>query len=300
MKDLKMYMKINEELLENSFNNEIDGLGKLKCVSNDINYWKNLFKYDSSRSNLENFLLYRIAGAFNLYDKGKDDVDILPEVMNHIKDTLLKIPSVKKITIGRNIEGEIKERAIFVELNDGQKFFLESDVANSLMSDVVEVFNKSLIPYLEGVKYSYNLGLETFIKFYDLSPNEKSSYYKPYKYFYYYSLISRFKDIKDLEILEKIKFLEEKAKKIHTLQNMIVVPYNYNSLRGIKLSTYSSKIKIKDDLNLTIKDFEEMLADNDFSDEMFQKRLSSNKGSLNAVSFIYNNLDVLYGSAMNL
>ena len=296
MNDLKKYMKVSEELLENSFNNNFNGIGKLKCISKDINYWKKLFKYDSSRSYLENFLLYRIAGAFNLYNKGEDDADILPQVMVHLKNNLLKISSVEDVILGKDINEYEKERAFLVKTKNGESFYLESDVANSLMTEISNAFRYIFIPYLEGT----NVAEKTYIKEYNLELDEISDYYKPFRYFYYYSLFSRLKESKDEFVLNKIKELEIKATYTHTLKNMIVVPYNYNRPRGFLLNTYSSNKRINDDLELTIKDYKEMLEDESLSDNLLGKRLKSKKSSVNSIKFILDNLDFLYGDALDL
>ena len=87
--------------------------------------------------------------------------------------------------------------------------------------------------------------------------------------------------------------LEKRAQYIHTNANMMLVPYGYNSQRGFKLITYSSHKKINDRLDLTMVDYEEMLADPKLSAELLQKRLNNNRVTKESIEFIVKNKNVI-------
>lgn len=291
--DLKEYLRISNHRIHESLKKE-NGLKKLSFLSNDPDFWYNEFLFDNKRSGLDSFLRYRSAGAFGLYEVGYDDGDIAQPALEFLKQRLTDINEVKSVTIGKNIDSKEKERTFRVELLDGSILYLESDTAMSLMTDLNVYMNK-IIPGLEHVPRGISWPDATYIKMYDLDASRKDGqYFKPFKYYYYHTLLSKLPDQLTLEMDKKcFEKLERRAQYIHTNANMMLVPYGYNSQRGFTLTTYSSHQKINDRLDLTMVDYEEMLADPKLSTELFQKRLKNNKCTKESIEFIVKNKNVV-------
>lgn len=317
MEDLKKDLKIDKEKVSKSLENEnkLRKLEKLrnenKLIINNFKTWEELFTYDENRTSLENFLLCRTAGAFGLYKEGFDDPDSTPKALKYLEDKLKNIDEVDTVEVGKAIHKKEKDRVFKITLKDSAKghpypyqnknkeIYLESDTANSLMTDLGDFIRI----ILKGVKGKDWPEL-TYIKEYDLPKNKNNNFYKPFKYFYWYTLISKLPDmLKDKEgkvCKEKkacLEVLEKRAALIHTLGNVILVPYGYNSPRGYGLATYQSKIAIQDRLDLTIRDFNEMLADKEFGDEQFyerNKKFNKEKTSVDAVRFLMNHQAELF------
>ncbi|GAA4073810.1 hypothetical protein [Amphibacillus indicireducens] len=168
--------------LKESINNH-NRLGKLEVISNDKNYWINLFTYDGNRTALENFMLYRTAAAFNLYKSGFDDADITTPALNNLKDRLLSLPSVKEVKMGKEINE--KDRAFLISLNNGKELYLESDTANSLMEDLGNFLRKIIIKTKEIPK-GLNWAQATYIEKYNLDKSKSNNYYVPFRNYYFY------------------------------------------------------------------------------------------------------------------
>ncbi|WP_344913187.1 hypothetical protein [Amphibacillus indicireducens] len=107
-------------------------------------------------------------------------------------------------------------------------------------------------------------------------------------------MISKFPELLEDEIeLECLRELEKRAQVTHTQNNLMLVPYGYNSARGFRLKTYKSNQKIQDRLDLTIVDLKEMLEDLELGDIVIQKRLNNNKSTLDSVKFLLDNKNIL-------
>jgi len=294
MSDLKKYLLLDEEKLSYSLK-DADKLGKLKFISDDINYWKQLFTYNEERAALENFMLYRTAGEFGLYKKGADDADITTPALNELKKRLCSLSCVEKVKMGKEIDKNEKDRVFLVCLKDGRYIYLESDTANSLMGDLGD-FLRKIIMQIEDIPKGLNWAEATYIKRYNLDENRtNSNYYKPFRNYYFYKLISKLPGVLQDEIaIECYTQLEERARVTHVLKNMILVPYGYNSARGYNLKTYKSNRKIQDRLDLTFVDFEEMMDDTMFRDIEIQKRLRNNKCTIDSVKFLLENKEQVF------
>lgn len=291
--DLKEYLKVSKDRINESLKKE-NGLKKLSFLSNDPDFWYKEFQFDNKRSGIDSFLRYRSAGAFGLYEVGYDDGDIAQPALEFLEQKLIDINEVKRVTIGKNINPEEKERTFRVELLDGSILYLESDTAMSLMTDLNVYMNK-IIPRIENVSRGISWPDATYIKMYDLDASRKdSNYFKPFKYYYYHTLLSKL-PVQLTQEMDKMCFekLERRAQYIHTNANMMLVPYGYNSQRGFKLITYSSHQKINDRLDLTMLDYEEMLADSKLSTELLQKRLKNNKCTKESIQFIVKNKNII-------
>ena len=291
--DLKESLKISKSRIYKSLKKE-NGLSKLSFISDDPEFWYREFQFDNKRSKIDSFLRYRSAGAFGLYEVGYDDGDIAQPALEFLKQRLSDIYEVKSVTIGKDIDSKEKERTFRVELLDGSILYLESDTAMSLMPDLNVYMNK-IIPRIENVPRGISWPDATYIKMYDLDTSRKDcNYFKPFKYYYYHTLLSKLSDQLTQELdMKCFEKLEKRAQYIHTNANMMLVPYGYNSLRGFKLTTYSSHQKINDRLDLTMLDYEEMLADPKLSTGLLQKRLNNNKGTKESIEFIVKNKNVV-------
>lgn len=269
-------------------------MGKINFISEEINYWIQLFTYSEERTALENFMLYRTAGEFCLYKKETNDVDITTQVLNELKKRLCSLSCVEKVKVGKEINKNEKERVFLVCLKDGRKVYLESDTANSLMGDLGD-FLRKIILQIEDIPQGLNWAEATYIKNYNLENNRVNRYYKPFRNYYFYTLISKLPELlQDETTIECYKHLEKRAQATHILKNMILVPYGYNSARGFRLKTYKSNRKIQDRLDLTIVDFEEMIDDAMFGDIELQDRLHNCKCTLDSVKFLLENKEQLF------
>lgn len=292
MNDLKKYLLLDDKKLSNSLK-DMDKLGKLSFISNDIDYWKDKFIYKEERSALQNFLLYRTAGAFDLFERGKDDADITFPALNELKKKICSLPCVEKVEVGKDINKYEKDRAFLVYLKDGRNIYLESDTANSLMRDLGD-FLRIMIPKIEKIPKESKWADATYIRQYKLDERGEY-YYSPFKYYYFYTLISKLDELLQDKIeIECLAQLEKRAQFTHVLKNMILVPYGYNSNRGFKLNTYKSNRNIQDRLDLTVIDFEEMLEDVAFGDVELQARLGNSKCTVDSVKFLVENKDLLF------
>ncbi|MDE6003846.1 MAG: HNH endonuclease family protein, partial [Oscillospiraceae bacterium] len=214
---------------------------------------------------------------------------------------------VNDVIVGNKIHKKEKDRAFKITLKDSAKgypyhynskeIYLESDTANSLMRDFGD-FIRIILKRAKGENWPE----ETYIKKYGLPENASDYFLEPFKFFYWYTLIPELKDL--LEGKEKACFdaLEERAALVHTLGNVILVPYGYNSARGYGLKTYTKEKKINDRLDLTMDDFEEMLTAEGFDDEQFYsrqdkefiKKFDKEKTSVDAVRFLMNHQAELF------
>ena len=267
MDDLKSYMELDDDKINKSLKNK-DKLGKLSYMSRDVNYWREKFKYNGERCALENFLLYKVAGAFNLYKSDVDDADITKQTLDKLKEKLECIESVEKVVVGKDIDLNEKRRAFRVYLKNQKEIYLESDTANSLSGDLFAFF-RIVLRNRDGRNW-----FNKYIDMFELDDEGRgNSYYSPFRNYYFYTLISELKDT--LRGIEKecLEELEVRAKSTHTLNNMLLVPYGYNAPRGIYLSTYQSHQRIRDRLDLTMKDFKEMQNDTDKNVEDSRRRM---------------------------
>jgi hypothetical protein len=294
MDDLKKYMILSEKALLKSLENAY-GLGKLSFISDDVTYWRELFTYSEARSALQNFLLYRTAGAFNLYEKGADDADVTAPALNELKRRLYSLPCVQSVKVGKESDGAEKERTFLVSLKDGRSLYLESDTANSLMGDL-GIFLRTILKR-RGVT---NWPTVTYIKQYNLDSKKYDNYYTPFKLHYFFSLISTLVgELQDKVEIDCLEVLEKRAQLTHVLKNMILVPYGYNQFRGLKSLTYKTRLPIQDRLDLTFKDFEEIQDDTAFGDAEFQTRpgfsgRGNKKRTMYSVEFLLENKGVLF------
>lgn len=287
--DLKKYLQINKTSVEKSLEGP-RGLQLINGGKEDVSYWLDYFTYNDKLTSLENFCRYRSAGNFNLYEEGYDDGDITAPVIQHFKKELLNIDEVTEVKVGREISLNEKERTFQVTLKNNDILYFETDTAISLMSDF-GIFMRKIVCKVEGLKHTLCWPEETYVKYYNLPKDWPNRYYTPFKMFYFGEIQSKIVDKLDSEIeIECYKSFEERAKKVHTIQNMMLVPYGYNSPRGYGLRTYKSKIKINDRLDLTIRDFEEMISEPLMNDMCFRERLRLKRNAeyvtLNAVSFL--------------
>ena len=283
--DLKINLRLSEYKISKSLNNN-NALGKLKFISTEILWWKNFFEYNPNRTNLDNFLRYRMAGALNLYELEHDDCDQTEPVLEYFKAKLLKIDEVIDVKIGHDISPSEKVRTILVTLKNGEDIYLETDTANSLMTDL-NLFMNLVVKKVEGLPNKCSWPEKTYIKKLNLELNKSDSYYRPFKLFYFINLSKKMTEeyLSDEEMKCLIS-LETRAKYIHTLENMMLVPYGYNQKRGYNLTTYKSGIKINDRLDLTFIDYEEMINDKSFTSFDFQKRLGNKKCSKRSIEFL--------------
>lgn len=274
MMDLKNYLLLDEQKIYNSIHNP-NKLGKLHTISDEVSYWKALFTYHEQRTALENFLLYRTASELGLYKYGAHDADITPPALDTLTERLYSIFSVKKVEVGLDIGAKEKHRTFLVHLTNGEKIYLESDTANSLMGDLRKFLIEIIVRTVEIPRES-KWWEATYMKEYKLVQPLNC-----FRNYYFSTLIAKLpkiiNDLNDEIALECFKQLEIRASLIHTPKNMILVPYGYNALRGRTLSTYTSHKKINDRLDLTIVDFKEMIADKTFGDKEFQERLSTKR-----------------------
>lgn len=286
--DLKTFMKVDRKKLEECLKNPMK-LGKLNSLKEfymDIDEWEKFLNYSTDQSSLENFLLYRIAGEYNLYTE-IDDADTTPYALNYLKDKLCSIDEVEAVQVG-----VLKQRAFTVTLKDSEVIYLESDTANSLMWDLGNFF-RVIIPKVK--KVPVNCWAEkTYIKEYNLLPAESDNYYRPFKLFYYLKLIPKLGEVLEDELeIKCLEELEKRASWIHTLDNMMLVPINYNSARGCWLKTYKSDILIKDRLDYTYMDLEEMIQDPKLDDPKIQERLKNEYCTRKSVDFLYEYKNIL-------
>ena len=263
--DLKKYLKISEKKVEKSLN-KCKGLMSINKVEEKD--WMEYFKFNSKISSLENFCRYRAAGAFGLYEDGYDDADITTPVIEHFKEKLKNIAEVSDVKVGKEISDDEKYRTFQVFLK-GQStpLYFETDTAISLMGDFGNFMRKIL---------NKNLGkmwTQTYMKAYDLPSSWADYAYEPFKLYYWGKIQSEIKNMFTPKEIECYESFEERAKHTHTIQNMMLVPYGYNSARGFWLKTYKSKKKINDRLDLTMCDFVVMCRDKFMCDETLQVRL---------------------------
>lgn len=290
MEDLKKYLEIDNNKLYKSLSN-IDKLGKLSFISSEFDYWKNLFTYSEKRTNIENFLLFKTASKLNLYKEDYNDPDATFPALEYLKNNLYKIESVDRVEIGKEIDKKMKSRAFLATLKGDKKIYLESDTANSLMTDLGNYLRIIMGKYIKLPK-GKNWAEATYMKKYGLKQPDEAL-----RNFYWYTLISRLQDLlKEDADKDCYALLEQRAGLTHTLKNVILVPYGYNTPRGFSLKTYKSNIKICDRLDLTIKDFNEMVEDAEFNDEILQKRLKceDEKCSVDTIKFLLENKKILF------
>lgn len=295
--ELKSFLNIDEIEIEKSLQNDF-GIKRLKMVHpicegiSDVEYWKKQFSNSSRRKNLENFLLYKAANDFCLYS-GVNDADFTAPVMKHFKELLLSLDEVKAVRIGQQISNKEKGRALEVVLQDGDIIYLETDTAHSLMTDLGS-FIREMIPKVEHLARGLYWPEHTYFKTYGLNGTISKQILRGFRNYYFYTLIDRlFVTLTDENDRKRLEALEKGAGAIHTLENMILVPYGYNCKRGFKLNTHLSKIKINDDFGLTLKDFQEMLDDTHFTTKKLQKRLGNSKCTLRSIEFLMKHQAVL-------
>lgn len=289
MKDLKEHLILNKEKLLESLQDP-SKLGALNEVSGDLNYWNELFTFSSDRKALENFLLYRTASAFTLFKPHANDADMVEPALCELKSRLESIPSVASVAVGKEIYKEDKERAFFVTLKNGTSFFLESDTATSLMKDLGDFLRNIL-----RSSFGSNWPEATYIKQYGLEKGKSYNYYKPFRNYYFFTLISKlYNEPKDSLAQSCLYELERRAQLTHKIPNIILVPYGYNAPRGTCLTTYKTKVKISDRLDLTMLDFEEMIDSPDFTDQHFQERLKNKKCTIASIEFLLEHRDILF------
>ncbi len=288
MIDLKDCMKTNKEKIKKSLENDVK-LGALKFISDDVDYWHSLFSFAEERYYIKKFLLYRMAGALDLYDKDADDADITERALCELEKRLLSISCVAKVERAKDADKSEKKRAFLVYLKNDDSFYLETDTANSLLKDLGDFFRR-ILKKIEGKNWPE----KTYIKDYKLNADAVNSYYLPFKFYYFYTLIDKIPKIIESEkfnaedraqIKKCLIILEERAKYTHSVQNMILVPYGYNSKRGSNLTTFKTKRKIDDRLDLTFVDFKEMLEEPQITEQELQERIHE-KCSLKAVEFL--------------
>ena len=218
MEDLKKYVLVDSSKLKKSL--EEGKLKYLSFISDNIEYWEDLFTYDEEKSELEKFLLYRTAGAFDIHGY-IDDGDIAPPVFDYLTNKLKTIKNVKQIECKSNLEKKeyySSKRVVIVFLDDGTKLYLETDTANSLMYDLGDFFREVLVKRFGRTWY------QNYIKSFQLPEDKEDRWYKPFKFYYFYTLVSdsfNGLELSDEEI-ECLKALEERAKYTHTLKNMIL------------------------------------------------------------------------------
>lgn len=301
--DYKKYLQLDKTKIKKSLTKDT-GLKQLSFLSDGIDpndaveIWYDMFTYNEKRSDLENFLLYKAAVKFELYT-GIDDADITKPALEHLKNKLLMIEQVENVLVGVEIDKTEKSRVFKVELKNGKTLFLESDTANSLMIDLNDFMN-IIIPKIKEIPKGTGWPEATYFKQFSLNPNKSDSYYTPYKYFYFYTLIDEIKK-NLLDGIEKECFeaLEKRASLVHTEGNLLLVPYGYNSPRGWGLATYKSNRRIKDRLDLTYLDWNEMIEDPAFTTEKLQQRLRNKKCSLDSVAFLLQHKEILLPNCPN-
>jgi len=291
MEDLKKYVLVDNLKLKKSL--EEGKLKYLSFISNDIKYWENLFTYDEEKSELEKFLLYRTAGAFDIHGY-IDDGDIAPPVFDYLTNKLKTIKNVNLIKCESNLEKKehySSKRVVIVFLDDGTKLYLETDTANSLMYDLGDFFREVLVRRFGKTWY------QNYIRLFQLPEDKEDKWYKPFKFYYFYTLVSDSFNTLELsdEEIECLNALEERAKYTHTLKNMILVPFCYNRFRGGLNSMTCSGKKIRDRLDLTMIDLKDML-DKINNDSLFQKRIRDKRGygSLKTLQFLLDNQKILF------
>lgn len=289
MSDLKEFLELDIQKVQASLLSPF-GLGRLKKISDDPEYWVKLFTYQENRSNLENFLLFRTASSFKLYKKRADDPDCTLFAMNYLRDKLSRIPSVQTITIGDRIEPSEKNRAMLVRTTDNHEFYLESDTGISLMKDVGDFFREILEAKYEGKLWPY----KTYMPTYELPKGTCGRICIPYRNFYFYTLLTNTPQYAYSKIEnECLVELQKRAGTCHTVDNLILVPYGYNSLRGMELKTYKTCQKINDRIDLTLLDLGEMLSGN-IDDGILQNRLGNQKATMKSVHFLLENKKTLF------
>lgn len=208
--------------------------------------WHDLFSYSSTRDTLENFMLYKIANKLNIYEAGRDDADCTPEALEYLAKKLKeKTDNIHTVTYGKKI-GE-KARVLDITLKNGRSFMLESDTAISLMTDLSDFFRQS-VTIMRGKKW-----VADYCAFFGVDkPNEI------FRNFYWLLMFT--KDERLLQALAKynlqvsyiqmdemlfcLKSFEERAKWTYSYNNLILVPYGYNTYRYAKFAD-----KIDDTIN---------------------------------------------------
>lgn len=288
--DVKAVLTIDAKKVGKSLQHEY-GIKRLQCAHphyigiSDVDYWTDHLSYSTSKRNLQNFLLYRVANDFQLFS-GVNDADCTEPVMNHFKEILLSLDEVKSVKVGKKISDDEKERVFEVELYDGSIIYLETDTANSIMTDLGN-FIRQMIAKVEGLDPKLYWPEYTYFKTYGLNRNMANRILRGFRNYYFYTLIDRmYETLTEVNDRKRLEELEMRAGTVHTLKNMMLVPYGYNCMRGFKLKTYKSNIKINDDYSLTIKDFYEMLEDPHFTIEQLQKRLGNRKCSVESIGFL--------------
>ena len=285
MKDLKKSVLVDYLKLKKRFEN-----GKLKYLSSisaDIEDWKNLFNYVNCKSELERFLLYRTAGAFNIHGY-IDDADITQQVFDYLAKKLKTIKDVKDIKFKSDLEGKHcrSKRVVIVILTDGTQLYFETDTANSLMYDL-GCFFRAILNKRFGKEWYQN-----YIELFKLPKFNHDGWYKPFKIYYFYTLISNKFNGLELDPAEKecLRALEERAKYTHTLKNMILVPFCYNRYRGMSCSKTCSGKKIHDRLDLTMVDLNDILVK--LKDEFVYQELIRDEcvsGEFKSIKYLFDN-----------
>lgn len=285
--DLKKYLKISEKKVEKSLN-KCKGLMSINKVEEKD--WMEYFKFNSKISSLENFCRYRAAGAFGLYEDGYDDADITTPVIEHFKEKLKNIAEVSDVKVGKEISDDEKYRTFQVFLKDqSTPLYFETDTAISLMGDFGN-FMRNILKKKQKQEKQEKTWVQTYMEAYKLPSNWAYYAYEPFKLYYWGKVQSEIKNMFTPKEIECYESFEERAKHTHTIQNMMLVPYGYNSARGFGLKTYKSNKKINDRLDLTICDFVEMCCDEFMCDKTLQDRLRLKRNkefaTLSAVKFL--------------
>ena len=291
--DLKKYLKISEKKVEKSLN-KCKGLMSINKVEEKD--WMEYFKFNSKISSLENFCRYRAAGAFGLYEDGYDDADITTPVIEHFKEKLKNIAEVSDVKVGKEISDDEKYRTFQVFLKDqSTPLYFETDTAISLMGDfgnfMRNILKKKQKQEKQKQEKQEKTWVQTYMDAYNLPSNWGNYAYNPFRIYYWGKIQSEIENMFTEEIEhECYESFEERAKHTHTIQNMMLVPYGYNSARGFWLKIYKSDKKINDRLDLTMCDFVEMCRDKFMCDKTLQVRLRLKRNkefaTLSAVKFL--------------
>jgi hypothetical protein len=300
MYDLKESLVVNSKKLHKSLKSNLK-LGKLDSMEEyhrSEAEWKDFFTYDAKRTAIENFLIYRIGCAYQIYEI--NDADMTPAALNYLREKLEKIDTVDKVRVG-----VCKPRAFEVELKNGKVIYLESDTANSF-NGVMGIFFRNMIPQIFHVS-SRNWPAETYIPKYGLFEKKDNNYLNPYKFFYFLEILPELREkLSPGPEQDCLKELEKRAAITHTLPNMMLTLYNYNSARGFGLETYQSQIRINDRLDYTYRDICEMYEDSGCDSKCMKERLdrlnqkqgkridpNNIKFNRESLEFLHDNMDAL-------
>lgn len=283
------------------------------CMSKNMDL-KSFFEYKNYRNPLCEFLIYRIALYLELYEI--NDVDITDEVIDHLLKKFNSIDDTEAFSFRDEIEEKIETACIKDNLNifkrrhilvkhNGKEFILETDTIISLMTPLGEILRE-----INKILYGKKWYKETYLKAIqdklgikiDLTTKDAKKYRN---YFWYLQLsdknffenemnkkeLSKDKVDEINELLNKLDKLKELGEFTYTFDNMGVVPYNFNSYRGLNLNDdYNESIEWLKNMNK--EKVEKILKGKNFKDKYLKEYIYNNY--IDSAEFVFKNRTKLF------